>query len=207
MTSRRFLSVVSALLVLGSSSAAAQATRAEEIRARREAKAKQQQPLQRGRIEAALFALEDRLLIERVLFPPRGIHARVGGIGEGAGFGLGPGFRYSTGQFDFRVSAAGSLKGYAIGEGALLLPGVVRDGPFVELYVRRRDFPQEDFFGLGPGSSAEQRSNFALRDTLGRVTPGWRAGSFTAGMGVAWLHVRLDDRPKYYGFAEYRRAV
>jgi hypothetical protein len=26
----------------------------------------------------------------------------------------------------------------------------------------------------------------------------------TAGAGVAWLHVRLDDRPKYYGFDEYR---
>lgn len=28
----------------------------------------------------------------------------------------------------------------------------------------------------------------------------------TAGGGVSWLHVRLDDRPKYYGFAPYRRA-
>ncbi len=26
----------------------------------------------------------------------------------------------------------------------------------------------------------------------------------TAGAGVAWLHVRLDDRPKYYGHAAYR---
>jgi hypothetical protein len=26
----------------------------------------------------------------------------------------------------------------------------------------------------------------------------------TAGMGVPWLHVRLDARPKYYGFAPYR---
>jgi hypothetical protein len=26
----------------------------------------------------------------------------------------------------------------------------------------------------------------------------------TAGMGVAWLHVRLDDRPKYYGYSPYR---
>jgi hypothetical protein len=26
----------------------------------------------------------------------------------------------------------------------------------------------------------------------------------TAGMGVAWLHVRLDSRPKYYGFDEYK---
>jgi len=28
----------------------------------------------------------------------------------------------------------------------------------------------------------------------------------TAGGGVPWLHVRLDDRPKYYGFAAYRSA-
>jgi hypothetical protein len=28
----------------------------------------------------------------------------------------------------------------------------------------------------------------------------------TAGAGVSWLHVRLDDRPKYYGFAPYRTS-
>jgi hypothetical protein len=27
----------------------------------------------------------------------------------------------------------------------------------------------------------------------------------TAGAGVSWLHVRLDDRPKYYGFEPYRK--
>lgn len=27
----------------------------------------------------------------------------------------------------------------------------------------------------------------------------------TAGAGVSWLHVRLDDRPKYYGFAQYKQ--
>ena len=26
----------------------------------------------------------------------------------------------------------------------------------------------------------------------------------TAGAGVSWLHVRLDDRPKYYGYQPYR---
>lgn len=29
----------------------------------------------------------------------------------------------------------------------------------------------------------------------------------TAGAGVSWLHVRLDDRPKYYGFASYRHSA
>ena len=28
----------------------------------------------------------------------------------------------------------------------------------------------------------------------------------TAGAGVSWLHVRLDDRPKYYAHAAYRVA-
>ncbi len=28
----------------------------------------------------------------------------------------------------------------------------------------------------------------------------------TAGAGVSWLHVRLDNRPKYYGFEPYRKA-
>jgi hypothetical protein len=29
----------------------------------------------------------------------------------------------------------------------------------------------------------------------------------TAGAGVSWLHVRLDDRPKYYGHEPYRKAL
>jgi hypothetical protein len=39
--------------------------------------------------------------------------------------------------------------------------------------------------------------------TLARVgsRPVWLS---TAGLGVPWLHVRLDDRPKYYAFAPYR---
>ncbi|MEL7498310.1 MAG: hypothetical protein AAFN77_11925 [Planctomycetota bacterium] len=34
-------------------------------------------------------------------------------------------------------------------------------------------------------------------------TPLWLS---TAGGGVAWLHVRLDSRPKYYGYSPYKTA-
>ena len=34
-------------------------------------------------------------------------------------------------------------------------------------------------------------------------TPFWLS---TAGGGIAWLHVRLDDRPKYYGYGPYRKT-
>jgi hypothetical protein len=40
----------------------------------------------------------------------------------------------------------------------------------------------------------------AVRENLGEK-PMWIS---TAGMGVAWLHIRLDSRPKYYRFGPYR---
>ncbi|MBX9622689.1 MAG: hypothetical protein K2X82_02635 [Gemmataceae bacterium] len=36
------------------------------------------------------------------------------------------------------------------------------------------------------------------------ATPVWLS---TAGAGVPWLHVRLDDRPKYYGHGPYRPVL
>jgi hypothetical protein len=39
-----------------------------------------------------------------------------------------------------------------------------------------------------------------LQEHLGKA-PVWLS---TAGAGVPWLHVRLDKRPKYYGFGPYR---
>lgn len=42
----------------------------------------------------------------------------------------------------------------------------------------------------------------ALERRLGSK-PVWLS---TAGAGVSWLHVRLDDRPKYYGFEPYRQG-
>jgi hypothetical protein len=43
----------------------------------------------------------------------------------------------------------------------------------------------------------------AMQRRLG-TKPVWLS---TAGAGVPWLHVRLDDRPKYYGYAPYRDAI
>ncbi|MBL8794435.1 MAG: hypothetical protein JNM56_11055 [Planctomycetia bacterium] len=45
-----------------------------------------------------------------------------------------------------------------------------------------------------------QRVGAALARRVGE-RPVWLS---TAGAGVSWLHVRLDDRPKYYGYRPYR---
>ncbi len=59
------------------------------------------------------------------------------------------------------------------------------------------------FVRLAPGAQQQ-----VLWQTVGEVMarrvgskPVWLS---TAGAGVSWLHVRLDDRPKYYGYEPYR---
>jgi hypothetical protein len=58
---------------------------------------------------------------------------------------------------------------------------------------------------------APERQRHALWQAVGEAMvqrvgarPVWLS---TAGAGVAWLHVRLDDRPKYYGFGPYRQST
>ena len=62
------------------------------------------------------------------------------------------------------------------------------------------------FARLGP-----EQQRHAFWQSVGEATarrvgtkPVWLS---TAGAGVAWLHVRLDDRPKYYGFGPYRQGA
>jgi hypothetical protein len=176
-----------ALLAFAAADQEASQTRSAELHSQREAKSRQLKPQQQSKAERFLFKAEDSLIVQRLFNPPRGIYVRWGGLGEGSGLGAGPGYRYSTGQFDFRVSAAGSLKRYFGADASLILPGAIKDGPFLEVYARRRDLPQEDFFGLGPDSVDENRTNFALRDTLGRVGGGFRAGGFRIGVQGGYL--------------------
>jgi outer membrane protein assembly factor BamA len=111
---------------------------------------------------------------------------------------VGPAFRYNTTRFDFKTSAAVSAKEYFIGEALLRFPGTIGHneyirprGPFVELYGRRRDFPQEDFFGLGPDSQASQQSNYAQRDSFGEISAGFETRRLKAGVGVGYLEVSI----------------
>ena len=60
-------------------------------------------------------------------------------------------------------------------------------------FVRGAPAGQRDAFWQRVGEAVQAR----LDDR-----PLWLS---TAGMGVAWLHVRIDDRPKYYGHAPYRK--
>ena len=42
------------------------------------------------------------------------------------------------------------------------------------------------------------------RSVLAELTSGNRVWANTAGAGVAWLHLRIDQRPKYYQYTKYK---
>ena len=58
-------------------------------------------------------------------------------------------------------------------------------------FVRQAPEPQRQALWQQVGASMQHRLN---------AQPVWLN---TAGAGVAWLHIRLDDRPKYYGYRPY----
>lgn len=60
-------------------------------------------------------------------------------------------------------------------------------------FVRNAPAPQRQALWQQVGNTMARRLN---------ERPVWLS---TAGGGVAWLHVRLDDRPKYYGYFRYRQ--
>ena len=59
-------------------------------------------------------------------------------------------------------------------------------------FMRKADNVQVDAFWQLVGQTMSEKVN---------DQPIWLS---TAGMGVAWLHVRLDQRPKYYAHGPYR---
>jgi len=61
-------------------------------------------------------------------------------------------------------------------------------------FVRNAPEPQNHKLWHAVGDAMERR--------LG-AEPIWLS---TAGMGVSWVHVRLDSRPKYYGFKPYKQT-
>ena len=84
------------------------------------------------------------------------------------------------------------------GDALLVIPRSIADPTVyghLGAFVRGAPERQRDALWQSVGEAMAQRLN---------DQPVWLN---TAGAGVSWLHVRLDDRPKYYGFSPYRRRI
>jgi hypothetical protein len=93
----------------------------------------------------------------------------------------------------------------ADGRDVVAVPNLGRDCVMVIPRPRAPSLAYGDLAGFVRHAPADQQ--MSLWRLVGRSMqerlsgePVWLS---TAGAGVAWLHVRLDDRPKYYRFAPY----
>lgn len=154
--------------LIGAAAASAQTasepqTRAEADRERREAKQAETKPYEKNRVEKALDFAEDRAIF---ILDREGFYPKFGSLTVGSGFAYGLGFRdrdlfNNEGQLD--IFAAASIRQYWAAEGRLTFPRLAGGKLHLETWARRRDYPQENFFGVGPDSSRDDRSDYAIR--------------------------------------------
>ena len=84
------------------------------------------------------------------------------------------------------------------GDALLVVPApLVDEACYTHLarFLRGAPEPQIDAFWRSAGRAMHDRLSSA---------PTWLS---TAGMGVPWLHLRLDSRPKYYRYEPYKTCA
>jgi len=145
----------------------------------REKKAQEIQAPQRKGLEKALYEVKEQHVLEKLMAGWHGFHPTFGGLHTGSGLALGTEWRQerlARGILDVRAAGRVSLKHYEKFEFQIGIPRLMNEHLFLDFNVAYRNYPQERFFGLGPKSRKEDRTNFRLEDTtyLGTMGVKWR---------------------------------
>jgi hypothetical protein len=128
-----------------------------------------------GFVDKAKSWADEHQLIERLNGDVDGWYPRLGGMTRGSGFAIGPGYRTHLGTVLVDVSAGLSIKAYKAVD--VKVRWMEAFDQRVELWTNYRfeDFPQEDFFGIGPNSLRSNRTSYDFDSNeisvLGLVKP------------------------------------
>jgi outer membrane protein assembly factor BamA len=168
-------------------------TREEADRQRREQQATEVEAYQPNGVERAMDFAEDKAIF---ILDREGFHPKLGSLTVGSGFAYGLGFRdrdLFSNRGALELWAAGSVKGYWATEARLRFPRLADNHLYLEAWGSRRDYPQENFFGLGPDSNRDDRSDYAIRTNHfgGRVGVRPFARHLLVGGGLEFLQPRL----------------
>jgi hypothetical protein len=203
----------------GESAAALVDSRAELWRAMRLSKASTFQPNRLSGFERGMIWFETKGMRQIFDFNYRGLYPQFATLSTGSGFA--PGVRYwrprlGGSPVDLQSSAALSLRGYRSfnvqlgriqqkGQSLSLEPvGLAPASQFDETQPKKagffvygdiayRYFPQEDFFGVGPGSQQTNRSDYLLEDVSYDAVAGWQINQWLgAGVRVGYLQLNID---------------
>ena len=194
-TLKRYSTWLALLMVLAAASAAfAQepATRAEADKQRREEKSQKVEPYKPGGFERAMHFAEEKAIF---IIGREGLYPKLGSLTTGSGFAYGAGFR-DRDLFDKKgtvdVWAATSTRRYWATEARLTFPNLAHKHLLVETWAAHRDYPEEQFFGIGPDSARDDQTSYAIQSDLfgGRI--GVRPHPIVlVGGGLEYLNPRL----------------
>ena len=142
------------------------ATRSEADKQRREEKSRSAQPYEPGGLERAMHFVEEKAVF---IVGREGFYPKLGSLTTGSGFAYGAGFRdrdlfNNTGTLD--LWAASSIRRYWATEARFTFPRLANNRMLVEAWAAHRDYPQEDFFGIGPNSARNAQTSYAIRSNL-----------------------------------------
>jgi Omp85 superfamily domain len=186
--------LVICLLATPSASAQEPATRAEADRQRRQEKAAHAEPYEPSGFEKAMHLFEERAIF---VVGREGFYPKLGSLTVGSGFAYGVGFRdrdlfNNTGTLD--LWAAASIRRYWATEARLTFPKLANNHLLLETWAAHRDYPQEDFFGIGPASLRARRTNYAIRSDIFGARAGVRpARAVLVGAGLEYSTPRLGE--------------
>ena len=169
-------------------------SRQEELRQQREAKSRAVKPYKPGSLEGGTLYVQKRRLLERFAEGWKGFHPVLGGMSTGSGFAGGVRYEkgFADGALSFKTSGAISTRVYQLYDLSFGAPKLLGGKLSLDFYSRYRSFPQEDFFGLGPDSRKQDRTNFAQEDSLFDFTLGWNWTRWlTTGARVGYLQTNI----------------
>lgn len=157
-----------AALLAGAAHAQDPATRAEQIQRQRGETFRSPIDDDTDMVEKAIMWANEHRLLEIFNRGFHGLVPTVGGTIAGGGFALGPQFLRTDllgGRMIFRTSARFSTKFYQLYDLDVGLPRLLHGNVYADFYVRHRNYSQVPYYGPGPGSHKEGRTNYRLEDT------------------------------------------
>jgi Omp85 superfamily domain len=169
-------------------------SRQEEWQQRRETKSQEVKTNERNSVERGALYVQKERLLEKLAEGWKSFHPVFGGMSTGSGFAGGVRYepRLANGAVYFGSSGAISTRVYQKYDLAFGAPRLLGGKLFANFYARYRSSPQEDFFGVGPDSREQDRTNFAQEDSLFDFTVGWNWTRWlTTGARVGYLKTNI----------------
>ena len=200
---RLHLPVALALLPILGLMCQGQETRTEEIEQQQEKKAAQDKPDEPGKVEKALTFVENGDLLQRLTAGYHGWNLRLGGLVQGSGLALGPEYRLHSeflGGTNVLAGAQLSTKLYQKYYAGWGMPRLAQGHVSFDVNGVHRNFSQIDYFGPGPKSSKDDRTDYRLEDTTVDASLGVRPVKqlqLGGSAGYVWMNIGPGQSDSY----------